>query len=324
MNRTYRLLALTTLCISAESSIPAQNAPVTNRSDKGWNFELRNRSPLAIGFKLYDNEHNEIFPATYLPEKIAGQAEWSLKDKPSPAVRLVLPDSAVNKHLVLELFVNQDGSFKKTGLYQLNRQAEQLFLTWDNGQLRTQQGRGGKTLSGIPFKGNKMRENDIINIDPALQVHKGIIVPTKLANQSDTDQSVSWDFELRNKSNSDISFKVYQNKHQIHPNPKGLSDNIVLGLEHAHALNRLGSINEEKVNAVRIAPINLFNGTDIEIYDENNSMIGNYFIRPYKKIFVTWENGKLRPQQGVRGRTQSGIPLADKELRLKESDIIKK
>jgi len=324
MNRIYSLLALTTLCISAESSIPSQNAPVTDRSDKGWNFELRNRSPLALGFKLYDNEHNQIFPTTDSPEKIAGQTEWSLKDKPSPAVRLVLPDSEVNKHLILELFVNKDGSFKKTGLYQLNRRAEQLFLTWDNGLLRTQQGRGGRTLSGIPFKGNKMRESDMIKLDPALQVYKGIIVPTKLANQSDSDQSVSWDFELRNKSNSDISFKVYQNKQLIHPNPNGLSDNIVLGLKHAQALNRFGGINEEKVNAVRIAPINLFNGTDIEIYDENNSMIGSYFIRPYKKIFLTWENGKLRPQEGTGRRTQSGIPLADKELRLKESDIIKK
>lgn len=115
----------------------------------------------------------------------------------------------------------------------------------------------------------------------------------------------AWNFELRNRTTKPIKIKVINNSNDIFGEQNKLDGKSVLGL-----------LKESSIPVVRSNDIDQENTTYIGIYDANNKFLKGYTINSHKPIFLSWENGALRPQKGMKTndkqitvRTQSGLSL---------------
>lgn len=158
-------------------------------------------------------------------------------------------------------------------------------------------------------------------------INKGLTQPT--IETSSITLSQDWDLELRNRSLSTIYCAVEQSGQSLFDDTNGAQ----LLLRAQRSWWRF--IRESSVRSVRIRGIDLNTPVLITIFAADTGFEGGFvkgkqlaqyeIIPSGKKIFLTWENGSLRPQTGtLSGITQSGIVLPNKSKRVGSQDILKK
>lgn len=145
----------------------------------------------------------------------------------------------------------------------------------------------------------------------------GDVITEKWFKASDLPENKQWTFEFKNKVKKPLYVRIFQGT--VDPILEQKPSGILIGPSKGSQ--------EKDHSYFRVADINP--GFDYELWmsykPENNESIDTVehaFIissnKNRKQLFLTWEKNDLRAQSGVKGKTQSGIPL---ESNVKKTEI---
>lgn len=173
---------------------------------------------------------------------------------------------------------------------------KKLYLTYEKGVLRAQEGKRGKTQSGLSLE-NALTTQDIACIAP---VNSQVEIQTGFPARE--QKGTNWQIEIKNKTFTSIELSIYK------VDTNGQSD-----LVRSELLSKSKGTNEKDHGYIRFAGIDP--RSELLVIIENT-----LFTLPAnsrrKTVYLTVEdfdgNLRLRPQEGTgifTKKTQSGLPL---------------